>query len=309
MIHSLIGVLMSLDNKIEVTVFIATTAEKKREKSIRNAIDSALTQIGSQLVVIINGNKFEPSLKAELEILSDIDCHYLSLGDFPEAVRYARTIVNTKYFSFLDDDDELTKDSIGKRLSIIRESEDIDVVIGNGYRKGDDNVKTLVLDAQKIDMFHQDPLLALFQRRGNWLASCSGLYRTSSITQKYFDDYAKYAEWSYLAVKIACFNKVKLVDTPCFIINESGESMSKSLVYYESQYHYLFKLLALGLPPQIDSIIKIKKVNMEHQLSVLFLENGERLKAWYYHLLSLSSFHGIQQYIFYTRYFFFQKRK
>jgi len=300
---------MSLDKKFEVTVFIATTAERKREHSIQNAIKSVLTQADTKLVVIINGDRFDRSLKMKLESLTEIECHYLSLGNFPEALKYARSIVNTNYFSFLDDDDELTKNSIDSRLNTIKRSKYLDVVIGNGYRKNKNNVKKLVLDTQKIERFNQDPVFSLFQKRGNWLASCSGLYRTATIPQEYFDDYAKYAEWSYLAVKIACHKKIALVEAPCFIINETGESLSHSLEYYDAQYHYLFKLLAMGLPPQINTIIGAKKVDMEHQLSILYFEDGKRSKAWYYHYLSLSTFYGFKRYILSTRHFFFTKWK
>jgi hypothetical protein len=295
---------MSLDNNFEVTVFIATTAEKKREDSIRHAIQSVLTQAHTKLVVIINGDRFDCLLKLELESLTEIECHYLSLGNFPEALRYARKMVNTNYFSFLDDDDELTTDSISNRLNIIKQSSCLDVVIGNGYRNNKNNVKSLVLDTDKIDRFNQDPIYSLFQKRGNWLASCSGLYRTSSIPQKYFDDYAKYAEWSYLAVKIACYKNIKLIEAPCFIINETSESLSQGFDYYEAQYNYLFKLLDMKLPEKINNIIETKKVDMQHQLSVLCYENGEISKAWSYHWLSLRSLYGFKRYILSTRHLF-----
>jgi hypothetical protein len=269
------------------------------------AIKSVMIQPDTKLVVVINGDKFDRSLKLELENHNDIECHYLSLGNFPEALKYSRSIVNTNFFSFLDDDDELTIDSIGNRLNIIKESRDIDVVVGNGYRNNKDNVKSIVLDANKIVRFNQDPVFALFQRRGNWLASCSGLYRTASIPQEYFDNYAEYAEWSYLAVKIACYKNVRLVEMPCFIINETGESLSHSFKYYESQYHYLFKLLDMHLPHKINNIIERKKVDMEHQLSMMCIHEANTSKAWYYHLLSLSSLYGFKRYLLSTRHFIF----
>jgi glycosyltransferase involved in cell wall biosynthesis len=295
---------MKSESKIDVTVFIATTAEKKRANSIRNAIKSVLSQVGTKLIIIINGNKFDASLKFELENQPDVECYYLSLGNFPEALKYARKIVDTNYFSFLDDDDELTEGSIEKRLNAFKDPKGIDAVVGNGYRKNKSNVKSLMLDTLKVEKFNKNPLLSLFERRGNWLASCSGLYRTSSIPQEYFDDYAKYAEWSYLAVKIASYRHVKLVDSPCFIINETQGSLSHTLEYYIEQYHYLFKLLGMNLPKDINTIIRIKKIDMEHQLSTLYLDKGEVLKAWYYHILSLTSLRGFKRYVLSTRYLF-----
>jgi len=300
---------MISEDNIELTVFIATTAEKKRKNSIRDAIKSVLSQVGVKLVVIINGNKFDASLRTELESHPNIECHYISLGNFPEALRYARKIVDTDYFSFLDDDDELIDDSIKKRISAIKESKAIDVVIGNGYRRNTSNEKSLMLNDVQVKMFNKDPLIALFEKRGNWLASCSGVFRSSSIGQEYFDDYAKYAEWSYLAVKIACDKNLRLVNSPCFIINETGGSLSHSFEYYEGQYHYLFKLLEMNLPSKIHNIIEAKKIDMEHQLAVLCMEEGKWSKAWHYHLLSLSRFYGFKRYVLSTRHFLVNKVK
>jgi glycosyltransferase involved in cell wall biosynthesis len=297
---------MDHSHKPTVTVFIASTVEQKRAASLKHAIESVLAQESTAditLCVIVNGNRFSPDLVSALNAREDIDVIQLEIGSYPATLAHARHVVSTEYFCFVDDDDELTPGSIEQRILPFMEDENVDVVVGNGLRSPGERV---MLDADKIERANQRPLNALFEKGGNWLASCSGLFKTASIPEHYFDDYAVYAEWSYLAVKLSCFNNVKVVSHPCYIINLSETSLSQSTDYVLAQYAYLFKLDAFNLPPSIQASIAIKKTDMEHEIAGCFQANKQYSQAWGYHLRSLRTLFGLKKYLLFTRHMIFK---
>ena len=294
---------MGIDNTFDVTVFVATTGELKRKERLKSAIQSVLSQKDSKakLIVLINGQEYDKSLRAKLMQSNEFETFYLELGNYPEALKYARSIVETKFFCFLDDDDEFTAGSIQKRLEKFTDDDAIDVVVGNGFRRNQKNVQQTVLSDAQLQFCKQKLLQSLFRDKGNWLASCAGMYRTSAIPQGFFDDYAKHAEWSYLALKLALYKRVTFVEEPCFIINDSDDSLSKSTEYFVDQYRYLLKLLKIDLPAQIIETIQHKKTEMEHQLSTIYLDKKQHKPAWRYHLASLASWYGLKRYLLFSR--------
>jgi len=289
-------------NQARVSVVIATTAEKKREEQINNAIASVLSQTGCTftLIVVINGNRFDPEVRQSIEGNDCIQSHYLPEGNFPKALMYARSIIEGKYFCFLDDDDELLPDSLQSRFDALESNKEADVAVGNGLKKHNE---TLELETHaNILKYHEAPLAALFKQNGNWLASCAGMYRSATIPQEYFDDYAVFAEWTYIAFKLAIYKQVTFVNTLCYRINVQGESLSHNEQYLLGQYNMANKLLDLPLPVWARKNIFIKIRDMEHDLAERYLNNGQKAKAWLYHFKSLGNFKTFHKYVLFTRY-------
>lgn len=289
-------------NVNEVTVIIATTAEKKREAQILTAISSVLTQqeCQFQLLLIINGSRFEPSLRNSLENNNDITCHYLKEGNFPKALIYARSLVDTEFFCFLDDDDELLPSSLIERLTAFKAFPDSDVVVGNGLKKH--NTELELETHSEILNYQENPLKALFRANGNWLASCAGMFRTKTISPEYFKDYAVYAEWTYIAFKLALYKKIIFIDDICYRINVNVESLSHTENYLQGQYNMTRKVLALPLPKWARYLFLVKKRDMEHDLAERYMKNKDMWKAWEYHLKSLCNYKTFFKYILFTRY-------
>lgn len=82
---------------VSVTVVIATTAEAVRKEQIKRALNSIETQVGIEatICVVANGQRYGDDV---LELFKNhplVDYHYLSKGDFPEALRYGRHQVST----------------------------------------------------------------------------------------------------------------------------------------------------------------------------------------------------------------------
>jgi len=297
---------MLTNTKVRISVVIATTAERKRAESIDIAINSVIAQQGCNfdLLVVINGSIFDNNVRKSIENNKRVQCHYLLEGSFPKALAYARSIIKTDYFCFLDDDDELLPSSLYARFSTLENNPGMDVVIGNGIKKQSDLAWQI---HPEIMSYQDDSLAALFKNNGNWLASCAGMFRTKTIPQQYFDDYAVYAEWSYIAFKLAVFNKVIFINTLCYSINVSTVSLSHNEAYLFGQYNMTKKVLALPLPKWAKKLLLIKVCDTEHAIAERHLKNNQRARAWLFHFKSLNQTKTFFKYIMFTRYLIFKK--
>ena len=285
----------------EVTVIIATTAEKKRKVQLSKAIDSILTQqnCSFNLIVIINGRRYDENIRNELETNSNLSCYYLEEGHYPKALVHGRKKVDTPYFCFLDDDDELLPNSLHARLAEFVQNPDVDAVIGNGVWQRTDKNKSETHNS--ILEFQKNPLAVLLQPHGNWLCSCAGMFKSATIPQSYFDDYAPYGEWTYIAYKLAVYNTIHFVEHKCFRINVNSESLSHDQAYLFGLYEMHKKVLSLSLPSYARKKIILKKKDMEHVIASQYLANNEMKQAWYYHFKSMTCLSSLLKYVLFTR--------
>lgn len=286
----------------KVTVIIATTAEMKRKKQIDRAIESVLTQKNCEfnLLIIINGTRFDSEVRSTIEKNKEVTCHYLTEGNFPKSLLYARKLVDTEYFCFLDDDDELLSLSLANRLAAFSDNPNADVVIGNGLMR--QATGTELEKHPEISTYQQGPLKALTRKNGNWLASCAGMFRTATIPNEYFSDYAAYAEWTYFAFKLAIYKNIVFIEPLCYRINVNAESLSHNEAYLFGQYAMTGKVLALPLPRWSRASVIIKRRNIEHEFAEKYLSESQTSSAWLYHLKSLSNRTTFVKYFLFTRY-------
>ncbi len=251
---------------------------------MRNAIRSIKQQKNVQvkIIVVINGNLYHDNIRDELTSDPQINCLFQDEGNAPKAQALGRGNVTEPYFCFLDDDDELVSDSLLNRIQILEKNSDVDVVVCNGYREIN-NAREIFYP--RIEECEKDPLDALFKQ--NWMASASGIYRANSIGVEYFDDYARYMEWTYMAAKLALTRRIHFVDVPCFVVKDTAGSISKSDDYLFGIIETFDKLLNLNLPIRIRQKILLKKRSAFHDLSSFYLNKLSIKEAWQYHLASL----------------------
>ncbi|WP_210394985.1 glycosyltransferase family 2 protein [Motiliproteus sediminis] len=286
----------------KVTVIIATMAERSRRFSLERALNSIRNQrdISCDICVVVNGTRYDEDLIEKIKSDSAIDYYYSEVASFPEALRIGRSKVKTPFFCFLDDDDELLNNSVKERLDCMLASNTTDVVVGNGYRMTTNGDESKVFS--DFNLVSQDPLAYLTRESGNWLASCSGLYRTSSIDQSYFDDYAKHYEWTYLAFKIALKCSIYFIDQPTYRIIGSTGSLSTSESYFSGSIDAVKKIIKLPLPMKHRKKLVNRLSDIHHHLSNRYLQKETRdyMKSWHHHIKSLNSIHGLR-YLSYTR--------
>lgn len=105
----------------EVTVIIPTMAEASRNNQIKNAVASIRKSSCKPIIIIVvvNGARFDESVLSWLKIQNDITVEYTLTSASPNAVHLGRSLVKTKYFSTLDDDDEYLPFCTDKKKEVL----------------------------------------------------------------------------------------------------------------------------------------------------------------------------------------------
>lgn len=280
-----------------ISVIIPTTCEARRWDSLKRAISSVTLQenVDVEVIVVVNGTRFDPGCYEELRNMPGLSVVYLEEGNLPRAVKYARSLVTTPFFAFLDDDDEYLPGALWRRLQPLLADETVGYVAANGYSHVDGRDEQAVTNVEAVQ---RDPLRALL--RENWLASCGGLYRSSSVSSDYFDGKTRYLEWTLLAYKLASSMRMVFVDEPTYRIHDSPDSLSKSEAFREAEIGVLNQILALELPADVKNGLRIKMGRAYHSLSNHYRRQGDLKRAWSCHLTSLRYPEGLR-YVTYTR--------
>jgi hypothetical protein len=122
----------------------------------------------------------------------------------------------------------------------------------------------------------------------NWLHNGNVLYRSATVGVTYFMGYQAYAEWTWLAFRLALDRcRIVPVATPTFRYHQTPGSLSQSDAYAE---HYLSLFDAMLLrrpPPKVARMIRRKISAAWHDASVRALQRGRGREALVAHLRSL----------------------
>ena len=282
-----------------ITIIIPTLCSAQRADSLRRAIASVrLAGPGiATILIAANGPYVDADLAAELQLQRDAQYVYFEEGSAPKTIAATLPLVDSEYFGFLDDDDELLPDSLIQRLAILQHAATSDIVLSNGYLRTSGN-DTIYL-RHLVDV-PANPLETFFVE--NWLPSCGALFRRSSVSSGYFFDFHPYAEWYWLAFRLAMENKkFCILNEPTFRVNaDTPSSLSKSSEYHKSYISLYQKMLALNPPSHIQKILRKRLSQAHHDVSAGFLQHGDVRNATYHHLLSLRILSGLR-FLTYTR--------
>ena len=280
----------------EITVIIPTAARKNRKLKLLKAIDSVLSQRGVRAIpfVLVNGDTFDNELNEALKRRSDIRYIYLAEPSQVKAVAFGVNNVTTKYFSFLDDDDEYLEDALITRLMPMLQDEHIGLSVTNGYKHGVGDEYLFPFDEKEFSLKPLESLLI-----SPWLTSCSGLFKTSLIDPKIFHHSYSYLEWTYLASVLSHNTKIHFDKTPTFLINLSENSLSSSPLMEVTRARLMHEISKKPIPDNLVSKFVSKKFAALHMASESYLRNNEIIKAWRYHVMCIFSINGFK-YITYT---------
>jgi glycosyltransferase involved in cell wall biosynthesis len=265
--------------------------------SLLRAISSAQRQEGvdTRILTIVNGDRVDQAMFEKLESIEGLEVHRLSIGSYALAVEYGRSIVTTDYFSFLDDDDEYLPKALKVRVAPMIDESWIDFVATNGYRNLHGEDQLALDDTADIE---RDPLLSLLRR--NWLASCGGLFRTTTVTSDYFDRDVAGMEWTYLAFHLLQKLRVKFIDVPTFRVNDTHGSLSKSVTWLLNEVNTIEKMIGLKPNESLLPILFKHRCAALHEAADLHRKSGNYYLAWRFHLSSLRQPSG-WKYIWFTR--------
>jgi glycosyltransferase involved in cell wall biosynthesis len=276
---------MTVSRLPAITVLIASSCEAKREGAIWRAVESVLAQDGVlvDLKIVVNGTRFDKQLFERLESHPRVDVSYLEEGSYPAAVFHARTLVDTEFFAYLDDDDEFLPGALLTRVQPLLEDPGIDFVATNGYVNS--GAGDVIAYRPSADM-ERDPLRELL--RANWMQNCGNLFRTSSVTLEYFDRTTKYYEWTLLAFKMSMKLRSRFIDLPTYRKHELPESLYKSPDVIEGSIVVLDMLSAMNTSPSLRGTLRKLRCSAFHATSDFHRVSGNWAKAWKFHLRSLS---------------------
>lgn len=284
--------------KADISIIIPTLAAASRQVQLERAICSiqAASLQPVQVIVCVNGNRWEPGVLAGLAKMAGVEVHRLPEPSLPRAITYGRSCVETEFFGFLDDDDELLPNALDARLRVLRSCPDSDLVACNGIRCTAAGETQMLQDLAAVP---GDPLKALFER--NWLPSCGALYRSATVGSAYFTNIHPYAEWTWLAYRLGLEGKrVAVLDQPTFVVNDTPGSLSKSTAYRSAYLDLYRRMLACDPPPVIRKILRRRVTDALHDLSDDRLAAGDLAKAMHLHLQCLVQPGGFR-YLSYTR--------
>lgn len=290
-----------------ITIVIPTTAEKARFNQIKRAIKSIrnASRFYTKIIVVVNGDRKDEDVVNWLSSNEDITVIKVELGSAPNAQYIGRTILQTEYFAFLDDDDCFMAGALDKRLNLLLENPDAALVVTNGYSEKNGEQSPHYTGLNKIQ---NEPLKYLFKM--NWLHNCNHLMRSAFVVESYFKNYHNYFEWTWLAYKIA-INKLKVIssDDLTFIYYDTPGSVSKSMRYYNSLPALVEKMLDMNPPDEIKLEIRYKLSSHYHDMADNYLKEDKMMKSFENHLKSIFSYKGYR-YLPFTRHillnFFFK---
>jgi glycosyltransferase involved in cell wall biosynthesis len=284
-------------------IVVPTLAETHRGPQLLRAIDSIESQ-GGRALVVINGSRFDPSLKTQLEALPHIRLILVAEPGLPNAIQVGCRAVSTRYFGFLDDDDYLLPGSIALREGFLESHPEFDAVVTNGLREEWGADQQLYKSPAALERIAQDPMAALLE--ANWMTPCGVLYRAASVPAEVFLNLTKYAEWTDVGFRLIDQYRFGFLFDNTFVQTDTPGSLSKQA----GQARFI-----LGLHKRIAGKLKTathhrlwdqRVCRLHHQIAEDELAANNRGEALRHHLYSLlhAPSIGFPRYLSYTRKFF-----
>ncbi|MDT4851207.1 Glycosyl transferase family 2 [compost metagenome] len=279
----------------QLTVIIPTLADTKRSESLLRAIASVVDQqeAGVEIMVVVNGQRFDPELVSHLQSRHDLCVMKLATPSLTNAIYQGRLAVTSPFFSFLDDDDEYLPNSIRYRLTKLEDNPSCVMVASSGFRDSGGHRTT---SAHNLASALSNPYHELSVN--NWMTSCGAVFRSDLLGPEVFKNVPPHHEWTYLAYKILSTGSFCVVEEPCYVIHDTPGSLSKSTAYSEAPAAVLREVLKLNLPSIARQSVLARLAKAEHDLASKALSNGLRSKAVKHHLKSLILPGGLKYFSF-----------
>lgn len=291
---------MSLGFDNCLTVIVATLASAERSMSLQRAVQSIRSQdVRSRIIVVVNGNRRDDEIMEWLLSVPDLNVLDQAEGNFAKALAFGVRAVKTPFYSFLDDDDELLPHACRRRAEFMAANSHVDLLVTPGRKKTLSGHDLVVPEYRTLD--HSDLIGSLIG--SNWLASCGGVFRKSTICDAQFCAVPNYLEWTFLALQIARNHNVHIMhedEPPHFVVHETNVSESNSVAYHLAMPANVALLKDASHSPHWVKQVSKRLAEVCHAASDCALKNGMLAEAWKNHLKSLGYWSGIK-YLPFTR--------
>jgi glycosyltransferase involved in cell wall biosynthesis len=284
---------------LPITIMIPTTAKRRRRDFLQRSIDSALTQSGVcvSVLVIANGNQCDENLLSELGRTPGVTVIREPVASLPRALEIGRNNIDTPMFGEIDDDDQFLPSALRALLDGFGQNTDADVVVGKAVLRHNHAADTMSI--ADIEQVRDDPLEALL--RSNWLVPGSGLFRSDRVPPTVFVGIPKFLEWTFLAAVLCLNHKIAFVPD-AVVVHHVGLpfSMDTSAEMPFERIEGIKKILSLPLPEETRCGFRRKLASAYHHCSDLCLNKREFAAALGLHINSLIH-PGGWRYLPYTR--------
>ncbi len=268
-----------------ISIIIPTLATSERAPFLRRALESALAQeqVRAIPIVVANGPDFALELVRWLESRTDIRFAYREEANLAQGLASGLDLVDTPFFSELDDDDILMPHALSSRLERMGDDEAVDAVISNGFIENDGG---RVITRTHFSECHNDPLRRILD--GHWLHPGAGLFRKGAITRDFFASMPQYLEWTYLALRLALEKRIAFIDNPSFVhYPDHPFGIWRSKARTLGLPRALDQILSLNLPSDVRLVYEKALSAASHRVSRLHLEEGDFSSALEFQVRSL----------------------
>ncbi len=240
-------------------------------------------------VVIVNGNDANSTVLRNLQADSRIQCIVEPAADKAQATLIARKLVQTEFFAYLDDDDELLPRGLEPGVRHLLEHGELACVATNGEYVTGNVVRPVFSDMEHV---RKDFAHAVLRSR-NWLAAGGAVFRSSAVGEEYFDALPPHREWTLIAFRIASRLKVAFLDVYTYRIHSTPYSQSKTCTYVEAGAE--IPRLMLRWSRRWNHVLSIQqRENDAYRLACSYHRiNGNSQRAWHFYRKAICSPFGI----------------
>lgn len=275
-----------------VTVVIPSTAIPERFELLLRAIRSVLEQRGVSAIplVVLNGAQYTAEAERALRANADIQLAVQPERDLPSALRRGRELVQTPWFTSLDDDDLLLPGALAMRVDVLQSNPELDIVATNGLVRQNGRDTLHMAASHRIG---DDALRAL--ARHNWFLPGCWLARSDRVLPELFDGMPRYRECTFLALKMASQYNLRWIDEPTVVrYIDSPFAESRTREYLLGQVEAQHGLAALPLPAYLQRSLRWRMAAALHEIADRFWSEGNLEEAWGFHMKSLRAYRGLR---------------
>lgn len=268
-----------------VTIIIPTRGLRERAASLAAAIESASTQcdVRPVVIVVLNGPRRDPTVECSLRADRRITLVVRETAGLPAALATGRAMVETPWFTALDDDDLLVPNALSLRLQALGQHPECAAVVTNGWRRNGAGDTLQISPNQDVSA---DPVRAMLAR--NWLLPGSWLCRTDAVGTDVFDAMPDFLECTYLGLRLASEHRLIWLDAPTVIYTVGSPSAeSSSRAYVLGQVAALRRIIALALPDDVRRTLRYRIAGAYHAAADQERRAGALGAAWRWHVTSL----------------------
>ena len=286
-------------DNLNIDVIVRTMAHSARGSELRRAIESARRQAGISvhIIVVVNGRSRDDAVMTYLESQSDVTVVAFNEPNAGRALVEGRRKVQAPFFTFLDDDDEFVVDALGKVLVNEFDTSDWDVLVTNRYRRSGG---VFGIESVDFELDASNPRIRVLY--SNWLAAGRSVFRSKTVTASLFDVGRSHHEWTHIALRLATGHyRMFFVNEPTAYYNDTPGSESKLYLHHTEELRLLEDVRHdIEMDREMRRIVSKKRANTLHRLADANLNSGHIMRAWGFHLRSLTC-PSFLQYVLFTR--------